>query len=157
MGSPTVQISAIVSDWVIRHTEASRKRRANALKNTPTFVQTSVKRPAFERSSHWRARRYIRKSKTEMLFARMSSLYGFLDMESRGAESSVGVGVISVPNQDRFFSFETWSNEDSSSSYCTRASSNKVIPSNDVARLSCWSKLDGQGKEGSSSRYTLWE
>ena len=78
----------------------------------------------------------MRKSKTEIELASMRSLYGFLLMDSKGAESSCREGLAKVPNQDMFLSRVTWKKRASSSSYVSRASSRKLMPSKEYARLS---------------------
>ena len=78
----------------------------------------------------------MRKSKIDMVLPRIKSLYGFLVVERRGAESSSGSGDINEPNQVRFRSRTTLKKADSSSLYCSRASSKRLIPSREIARLS---------------------
>lgn len=56
--------------------------------------------------------------------------------DKRGAESSPFAKLMRVPNQDKFFSFRTWWNEDSSSSYCVYASSKRLTPSKELAKHS---------------------
>lgn len=71
-----------------------------------------------------------------MVLPRIKSLYGFLVVERRSAESSSGSGDISEPNQVRFRSRTTWKKAASSSLYCPRASSKRFMPSREIARLS---------------------
>jgi hypothetical protein len=118
-------------------TLTSRRCRPKDARNTATLLQTSVTFPIFPRRVHWFESMYMRRSKTDIVFATIRSRYGFLVTESSGKESSFGAGMMRVPNQDRFFSLSTCAKDNSSSSWQRKASSKRFIPLNDAARLSC--------------------
>jgi len=82
----------------------------------------------------------------------MRSRYAFLFNERMGALSSFELGEINVPNQVIFFSFDTWKNKLSSSSYWARASSYRPIPSNKKARLS-WEIVSRVGVAADAKPY----
>ena len=122
-------------------TSTPRSRLPNAPRKALTFLPTSLILLIFERSAHCRARRYIRKSKTEIVLARMRSRYGFFVTDKRGVESSFGAGEMRLPNHDKFFSRRTWKNDASSSSYWIKASWKRFTPSKELARLSYWGHM----------------
>ena len=96
----------------------------------------SMTLPKLLKSMHCLASRYTRKSKTDIEFASIKSRYGFLLTESNGVESSFAESVIKDPNHVKLFSLRTWKNNASSSSYVSSASSWRLMPSKDDARLS---------------------
>ena len=96
-------------------TSTSRRVRPKVLRKDDAFLHSSSMSPTLLSKAHSLANRYTRKSNTEIVLARMKSRYGFFVTDKRGAESSVGIGVINAPNQDKFFSWSTWKKVASSS------------------------------------------
>ena len=89
-------------------TSVSRKRFPKAPRKKPTLLVISFILPIFASNWHCLASKYTRKSKTEIVLARMSFRYGFLMMDSNGRRSSLGSGCMKGPNHDILLSFDTW-------------------------------------------------
>lgn len=70
------------------------------------------------------------------MFAKIRSRYDFFVSDRSGAESSLGEGSTKFPNHS-VLSFMTWKKDASSSSNWISASSGRLAPSNEFARLSC--------------------